>query len=154
MDGMQSMRKRDIVLWASFAACFAELAAALLFCATHPKISLQMGAPTDRANVLSSPAILSNDGLFPIFDVSMTCTGPGMVVGEKAVMNFPGVSTLNRVAGVATRLEGGRYVRVSNICMNHAVERSKKLDAQIRVDFKPLFLPQSYQEFRVTEVRQ
>src|SRR5580693_8268332 len=65
-----SMQLRKICTALFVLSVVAEL---LVVYVRQPKVSVRMGDPLQPSNILSSPAILSNTGMLPIYDVSVSC---------------------------------------------------------------------------------
>jgi hypothetical protein len=128
------------------------LAATLLvLCALQPNISMRMGDPAQPTNILSSPAILSNTGIFPIYDISVSCTGPGTIIETGGKTVFPAVSRLNGTTQIK-RLGAGQAIAARDICKSPTIEHPKRVNAVIRVGFKPLLLYPQSREFRIASV--
>ena len=107
-----------------------------------------MGNSIDPANVLSSPAILSNDGVFTIYDVSVSCTGPGTILEHDGNTVFPAVSLLHGVSTVS-KIGRGEKVAINGICQIPGMLHPISVEAVVRVDFRPLFLPRDHREFTI-----
>ena len=116
--------------------------------AVRPRLSLHLGAPVDRSNILSAPAILSNDGIFSISDVSVTCTGPGTITETEGTMTFPAISRLHVTAGIA-KVGGRQHIVVPDVCRYRTIQHPLSAEVVVRIDFKPSFLPRDHREFHI-----
>lgn len=131
-------------------AVAAELTLALYV--LNPRLALRVGNPTDPSDISSSPAILSNYGTLPIYDISITCMGPGMITEGNGRTVFPAASRVHLVNGIP-RLNSGQTLYAPDVCRYPPIGHPINVEAVVRVDFKPLLLPRDHREFRIKSVR-
>ena len=122
-----------------------------LFNVLSPHLWLRIGDPRQPSNLLSSPAILSNSGLLPIYDITISCTGPGTILETDGKRIFPARSHLHGIT-LVKRLSRGQSVVASDICEIPDIDHPTHVEAVLRIAFKPLLLPIGHSEIRVVSV--
>ena len=121
----------------------------LVFYALQPKLSVQVGDPLQPLNILSAPVILTNAGILPIYDISVSCTGPGTIIDSDGETVFPAVSRLNGTKRIKS-LGIGRTIATNDVCKSPKNEHPMQLEAVVRIAFEPLFMHMQHEAIRVS----
>jgi hypothetical protein len=143
--------KAHVALFAAVAVVDVCFSCFLISHALQPQISIQLGDPLQPSNILSSPVILLNHGIFPIYDISVTCTGPGKIIETDSMTVFPAVSRLHGTTEIK-RLDGGRVVVAFDVCRAPKMDHPLQVEAVVRVSFKSRFVPVTHRDFSVASI--
>jgi hypothetical protein len=114
----------------------------------QPRVSMLMGDPFLPSNVLSSPLIVLNNGILPIYDISVSCTGPGTIIEADGRSVFSAISRLHGITQIK-QLDGGKAAVAADVCMEPHSQHPTHVEAVVRIDFKPSLLPRAHTAFRV-----
>ncbi|MGA3131742.1 MAG: hypothetical protein ABSD59_13130 [Terracidiphilus sp.] len=120
--------------------------------ALMPKASISIGDRLDPNDALSTQIIVSNDSFYPLYNLSLSCTG-GTVnyEGGGEVIIKPGV-TLHTNGDEASSIGPGQKFTTVSFC-HTPLGRPTSFDVVLRVEFKPFLFPLTHRDFRIVSVR-